>query len=101
MLRILREDKEVHRVVLLLQGHIVAEWAELLERECMELSRCGLRIVLDLSGVVLIGRSGLEVLGRLGRSGFPIVGCSPLIADMLEQEGIDVIRSIGYNRGRA
>ena len=57
MLRIQRTDVMVHRVVLLLQGYIVVEWAELLERECEELIRSGLRVVLDLSEVAFIGDS--------------------------------------------
>jgi anti-anti-sigma regulatory factor len=85
-------------VGLLLHGRIAAEWAELLERECEELSRSGFRVVLDLSEVVFIGRSGLETLGRLGRAGVRIVGCSPLIAAMLEQEGIKQTEGLGAGR---
>jgi len=94
VLRILRQEVETHWVVLILQGRIAAEWAGVLERECQELSRSDLLVALDLSGVVFIGRSGLEVLGRLSRTGVEIMGCSPLIADMLEQEGIEVGRTI-------
>lgn len=95
MLRILRFDVVADWVVLILQGRIAGEWADLLERECLDLIQSGLRVVLDLSGVDLIGRSGLEVLGRLGRAGVRISGCTPLIADTLEQEGIEVDRSTG------
>jgi len=49
-----------------------------------------LRVVLDLSEVVFIGRYGVEALGRLGRAGARVIGCTPLIAAMLEQEGIAV-----------
>lgn len=94
MLRILRHDEVDNRVVLILQGRIVAEWADLLESECLELSRSGLRVWLDLAGVTFIGRPGVDVLGRLVRSGIEIVGCSALIADMLEQEGIEAARDI-------
>ena len=94
MLRILRDDVKAHRVILIIQGLIVAEWADVLERECMKLGRSGLRVALDLSGVVFIGRAGLAVLGRLDQAGVEIMGCSPLIADMLEQEGIEVGRNI-------
>jgi anti-anti-sigma regulatory factor len=79
---------DAHTVVLMLQGRIAAEWADLLERECEELGRSGFRVVLDLSEVVFIGRSGVEVLRRLGQAGVRIVDCMPLIAAMLEQEGI-------------
>jgi anti-anti-sigma regulatory factor len=95
MLLIQRNDVGTQTVALILQGRIVAEWADLLERECQELGRSGLRVVLDLSDVVFIGRSGLEVLGRLGREGVSISGCSPLIAAMLEQEGIAAKRKSG------
>ena len=94
MLRILRIEVESPWVVLILQGQIVAEWAELLEAECLRLGRSGLRVVLDLSGVGFMGRSGLEALGRLSQAGVVIAGCSPLIADMLEEEGIEVKRKV-------
>jgi anti-anti-sigma regulatory factor len=92
VLRIQRYDVNARTVSLALQGRIVAEWADLLERECAELMRPKLRVVLDLSEVVFIGRYGVEVLGRLGRAGARIIGCTPLIAAMLEQEGIAVRR---------
>ena len=88
MLRLQRNDVDERAVTLMLQGRIVAEWADLLERECLELIRTGARVELDLSEVVFIGRYGLEVLGRLSRAGAGITGYSPLIAAMLEQEGI-------------
>ena len=91
MLRIQRHDVNARTVSLLLQGRIVAEWADLLERECGELMRSKLRVVLDLSEVVFIGRYGVEALGRLGRAGVRVIGCTPLIAVMLEQEGIGAL----------
>jgi anti-anti-sigma regulatory factor len=88
VLRIQRYDVNARTVSLVLQGRIVAEWSDLLERECAELMRSRSSVVLDLSEVVFIGRSGVEVLGRLGRAGARVIGCTPLIAAMLEQEGI-------------
>lgn len=88
MLRIRRDDVDAHGVALVLQGRIVGEWADLLERECAALGRSGFRVDLDLSRAVFIGRSGFEALSRLSRAGVGIIGCSPLIAAMLEQEGI-------------
>jgi anti-anti-sigma regulatory factor len=95
VLRIQRDDVDAQRAVLILQGRIVAEWAGLLERECVELSRSGRYVVLDFSDVVFIGRSGLAVLGRLGPARVGIIGCSPLIAAILKQEGIDVGPNVG------
>jgi len=92
VLRIQRYDVNARTVSLVLQGRIVAEWADLLERECAELMRSQLRVVLDFSEVVFIGRYGVKALGRLGRAGAQVIGCTPLIAAMLEQEGIAVRR---------
>jgi len=88
MLRILRDDADAHTATLVLEGRLVAEWVELLEYECLSLIVSGLGVALDLSGVVFIGRSGVAALGRLDKVGVQITGCSPLIAAMLEQEGI-------------
>jgi len=93
VLRIHRDGVNTDGMNLVLEGHIVAEWADLLERECVEWSRRGLQITLDFSGVVYIGRSGFEALSRLSRAGVGIVKCPPLIADMLEQDGIAATRS--------
>ena len=88
MLRIQRYDVNADTVSLLLHGRIVAAWAGLLESECAELMRSDKRVVLDLSEVVFIARSGIEALSRMSRCGVGITGCSPLVSAMLEQEGI-------------
>ena len=90
MLRIRHEDLDSEKVVLHLDGSVVAEWADLLERVCADAGRPGRRVVVDLAGVVFIGRSGFQALGRLSRSGVGITGASPLIADMLESDGIEL-----------
>src|SRR5262245_61698641 len=88
MLRILRVESEGGRFLLDLQGRIAGEWIDLLEGECTDAIRSGLRVALDLTGVTFIGRSGLEALRRLRAAGVEIGACSPLLADTLEQEGI-------------
>lgn len=98
MLRITRLDMDAHRVTLVLQGHILLEWADLLERECEELSRSGFKVALDFSEVFFIGRTGFEALKRLSGAGVEIFGCSPLIADMLEHAGIATRRSVRHPR---
>src|SRR5262245_37051007 len=93
--RIQRDEVEAHTVALIPQGRIVAEWAELLELECEQLSRWGFRVVLDLSEVNVIGRSDFELLRRLYRAKVEITGCSPLDAAMLAREGIPAARASG------
>jgi anti-anti-sigma regulatory factor len=93
VLHIVRGDSDASTATLLLQGRVVAEWADLLERECLGLIQAGRAVVLDLSDVVFIGRSGIAALGRLDKAGVRITGCTPLIAAMLEQEGIAARRT--------
>lgn len=93
MLRILRDDEQSPRVTLRLQGAIVSEWAGVLENECLELQRSGHVVLLDLSGVTLIGRVGLEVLRDLEDLGVEIDGCLPLMAEVLKGYGIRVGRA--------
>jgi len=94
MLRIRRDNVDAHRVILVLEGHILLEWAELLEHECEALTRPGVRVALDFSQVFFIGRTGFEALTRLSRAGVEIFGCSPLIAAMLEEKGITTSRRV-------
>ena len=94
MLRIQRSDVNADAVTLRLQGRIIAEWADLLERECAELMRSNSHVTLDLSEVMFISRFGIEALGRLDRAGARITGCTPLFTAMLEQEGIAVRRPL-------
>jgi len=89
VLRIQRDQVSDHEVTLLLQGRIVSDWVVVLERECEEAHRSGLRVALDFSDVKFIDRSGFAALSRLASAGVAIVGHSPLVAAMLEQEGIE------------
>jgi len=83
-----RKDSTSRRVVLMVEGRIVGEWADVLEDECLDLIRSGLVVILDLSAVVFIDRRGLAALDRLVRIGSTIRSCTPLIADLLRAEGI-------------
>jgi anti-anti-sigma regulatory factor len=94
VLRIQRSDVNADTVTLLLHGRIIAEWADLLERECAELMRSKSLVTLDLSEVMFISRFGIEALSRLDRAGAQVTGCTPLFAAMLEQEGIAVRRPL-------
>jgi len=92
MVRIQRDEVDAHALTLIPEDRMTAEWAELLELECEQLSRWGFHVVLDLSEVAVIGRSGFESLRRISRARVGITGCSPLIAAMLEQQGIPAAR---------
>ena len=96
MLRIQRIELEGGRVVLVVQGNISADGVELLERECSEAIRSGLRVMLDLGAVTYICWSGLKALHRLNGIGVEIGRCTPLFADTLEHEGIRAERAADH-----
>ena len=88
MLRIHRNDIGDHRVILTLEGHVVLEWAD-------GLRRAGFSVALEFSRVAFIGRTGLEALTRLSQAGVEIFACPPLIAEVLEHQGISVRSEFG------
>ena len=89
-LRITRAKGSRSRARLRLEGSVVAEWADLLERECLELLRSRGAVSLDLAGVHFVDRAGVDVFGRLSRAGVEIRCRSRLVASVLEGEGVRV-----------
>jgi anti-anti-sigma regulatory factor len=88
LLRITREDSGTLR----LEGRVVQPFMDLLERECSGLFGVSVGVTLDLSGVTLVDREGIETLKRLQRRGAVLRGCSDAVASVLEAEDIDVER---------
>ncbi len=98
-LRITHEGESILRATLRLEGNLVGEWAALLEHECSDLLNAATAVSLDLTGVRLVDRAGVEVLGRLSRAGVE-VHCRPgAVANVLEGEGITVKREAGGKDG--
>jgi ABC-type transporter Mla MlaB component len=90
MLRITREAESGHQATLRLEGSVAAEWAALLEHECVALARSGMALGLDLAGVGFVDRAGIAILARLGRAGVEI-RCRPgTVASVLEAEGVPI-----------
>ena len=91
-LRITLEEESGSRAQFRLEGRLVAEWAALLERECVALLRSRCLVSLDLAGVNFVDRAGLEVLTRLSRAGVEVCCRSGPVASVLEGEGVRVTR---------
>ena len=90
MLRITYEHTSDLRTTLRLDGILVADWTELVERACAVLFHAGFAVTLDLLGVVFVDRAGVETLLRLGRAGVK-VRCRPgAVAGVLEAEGVRI-----------
>ena len=77
---------------LTLEGRVVRTFIELLERECSELFAVSNHPILDLAGVTLVDRAGIESLKRLNRRGAVLRGCSDPVASILEAEDVVVDR---------
>ena len=100
-LRITRERGSRFRTNLRLEGRLVAEWAALLERECLDLLLSRGAVSLDLAGVVFVDRAGVDVLRRISHMGVEIHCRSRLIASVLEGEGVHVtVDADNANDGR-
>ncbi len=92
MLRITREVEAHSRALLRVEGSVIAEWADLLERESSRLLESRGAMSLDLAGVNFVDRAGVEVLARLSRAGVEIRCRSGPVASVLEGEGVRVTR---------
>ena len=100
-LRITRQRGSRYRANLRLEGRLVAEWAALLERECLDLLLSRGAVSLDLAGVRFIDRTGVEVFVRLSRAGVEVHCGSSLVASVLEGDGVRVtVDADGEDDGR-
>ena len=94
MLRITRDKKERGTVTLKLEGRLTQDIVDLLVQECSALHGRSRPVILNLSGVAIVDRAGVEALRRLRSMGCAIRGCSDLVASILEAEGILVDRGL-------
>jgi anti-anti-sigma regulatory factor len=88
VLRITRDDERSTGVTLKLEGRLIEPWASLLEQECAAAESSGREVRVDLSGVTIVEKAGVEALQRLHRSGVVLAGCSDLVASVLAADGI-------------
>ena len=95
MMRITFAQVSDERTTLRLEGSIVAEWSALLARECAGLLHAGVSLTIDLSGVDLVDRLGVETLRRLSRGGVEIRCHYGVVASLLEAEGVRITHIAG------
>ena len=100
-LRITRAKGSRTQARLRLEGSVAGEWADLLERECLDLLRSRGAVSLDLAGVRFVDRTGVEVFVRLSRAGVEVHCGSSLVASVLEGDGVRVtVDADGEDDGR-
>ncbi len=81
MLRITRIQYSAEGTHLRLEGRIVGDWVELLERELSDASVAP--FALDLSRVEFVSEPAVPVLRAARQRGIELHGCSPLVLDLL------------------
>jgi anti-anti-sigma regulatory factor len=88
VLRITRVDEPSLGVTLKLEGRLVERYATFVEDESLAALVASGAVLLDLSGVAVVDRAGIEALRRLDRAGATIARCSEILASILAAEGI-------------
>lgn len=87
MLRITPVSKDKGTVMLKLEGKIHADWASLLEQECLRLVHQRKRVLLDFSGVSYVDPDGIAVVRNFPNGHIQIINCPRFIAELLDRGG--------------
>ena len=85
MLRITRLIETPFEVTLKLEGKIVSDWVELLEKEIRTLIKEGRTVNLDCSGVKYVDERAVELLRMVADRKLKIVNATALIQDLMER----------------
>lgn len=85
MLRITRLIETPFEVTLKLEGKIVSDWVELLEKEIRTLIKEGRTVNLDCSGVKYVDERAMELLRMVAGRKLKIVNATALIQDLMER----------------
>jgi anti-anti-sigma factor len=86
MLRLTRTGNGQRNVTLKAEGQIVAEWVELLEKECRELAARDRQVILDLGDVSYLDSRAVRLLKALAAGPVSLTNCSPLVEELLAEE---------------
>ncbi len=85
MLRISIASPAEDAATLRLEGHLAGAWVGELRSMCDRLLTAGQRVTLDLNGVSLIDRPGIDLLASLSRRSVLLAHCSPFQEEQLRQ----------------
>lgn len=85
MLRITTIQSEDAPTVLKLEGKLLEPWIGELDEACRRASVQAASTTLDLAGVSFIDAPGTIALRNLRRRGMRLVGCSPLVKELLKE----------------
>lgn len=85
MLRISTIQNEGTSVVLRLEGKLLEPWIDELQHACRAACERATSATLDLAGLSFVDTPGTIALRDLERRGLRLIGCSPLIAELLKE----------------
>jgi hypothetical protein len=85
MLRITTVEIPNKPAVLKLEGKLLEPWIGELDEACRRASVRRPSATLDLTGLSFIDAPGTTALRNLRRRGVRLVGCSPLVAELLKE----------------
>lgn len=70
------------------EGDLVADWADYLEREVEAVSKRSLPVVIDVTAVSEIDEKGLEALTRLVEDGIQVIGLPSLLTSYVVETAL-------------
>jgi anti-anti-sigma regulatory factor len=85
MLRITTIETDDAPAVLKLEGKLLEPWIGELDEACRRACRRRASATLDLAGISFVDTPGTIALRSLRRRGVRLVGCSPLVAELLKE----------------
>ena len=83
MLRITTIQDANSSATLKLEGKLLAPWIDELEAACSQASSRAEGTTLDLSGISFVDSAGSTALRTLRQRGMQLVGCSPLVTELI------------------
>jgi anti-anti-sigma regulatory factor len=85
MLRITTIEQDGSATILKLEGKLLAAWIGELDEACRQACLPATAATLDLSGVSFVDAPGTVALRDWRRRGMRLVGCSPLVTELLKE----------------
>lgn len=85
MLRITTIQSDDSSVILKLEGKLLEPWIGELDEACRRASVPTAPTTLDLAGISFVDAPGTIALRNLRRRGLQLVGCSPLVTELLKE----------------
>ena len=85
MLRITNIQNEGAAPQLRLEGKLLEPWIGELHEACRVICGSTAVVTLDLAGLSFVDASGTLALRELRQRGVKLIGCSPLVAELLKE----------------